>query len=297
MKSLYARGWLLTHYMTFEPARRGQLDRYLDGIARGDAPLDAARSAFGDLRQLEKELNAYVLRRRACAIFPSRPRSIQIGVDRYSAAVPGRGGGAAAADAVQARRECANRRSARRRSARRRASYPGDPLVEVTLAEAEVDVGNAAAAEAAADRALKADPKMIEAMIYKGRAIMTRAQASKSAADWTAARDWFLAANKADSEDPEPLMLFYQSFREGRAQTHRQRRRRACTMRPTWRRRTRACRLNSAMQYLRDQEAEGSQSGARARRLRSARPRTGGNGAGRHLAHRRCRLGRGARDA
>ena len=29
---LYGRGWLLTHYLTFEPGRRGQLERYLDGI-------------------------------------------------------------------------------------------------------------------------------------------------------------------------------------------------------------------------------------------------------------------------
>src|SRR6185437_14819487 len=38
------------------------------------------------------------------------------------------------------------------------ARYPNDALVEATLAEAELDAGHGPAAEAAADRATKADP-------------------------------------------------------------------------------------------------------------------------------------------
>ena len=45
----------------------------------------------------------------------------------------------------------------------------------LTPAEAELEADRYAAAEAAADRALAADPALIEAMIYKGRAIMQRA--------------------------------------------------------------------------------------------------------------------------
>jgi hypothetical protein len=44
---------------------------------------------------------------------------------------------------------------------------------------------------------------------------MAVATASKSTdpAAWREVRKWLVAANKADPEDPEPLILFYSSFR------------------------------------------------------------------------------------
>ena len=50
-KSIYGRGWLLVHYLTFEKSRAGQLERYVDMMSKGTPPLAAARSAFGDLKQ------------------------------------------------------------------------------------------------------------------------------------------------------------------------------------------------------------------------------------------------------
>ena len=251
-ESLYGRGWLLTHYLAFEPARRGQLELYLDGIARGGNPLDAARSAFGDLKTLDKNLNAYLMRRRL-AYLPISAARIPVGTIDISPLSPG----AAAVIPLRMRsKRGVNAQTSGpladevRKVAR---LFPGDPLVEVTLAEAEVDTGNSAAAEAAADRALKSDPRMIEAMIYKGRAIMARAQDSRSRDDWAAARNWFIAANKADSEDPEPLMLFYESYiRAGQrpnanaiAALHY-----SSNLAPQ----DTGLRLNSAMQYLRDKK-------------------------------------------
>jgi cytochrome c-type biogenesis protein CcmH/NrfG len=86
----------------------------------------------------------------------------------------------------------------------------------VTLAEAAYDAGEYAEAEAAADRALAADPQSVEALIYKGRIKMALASASDKAdaATWREVRRWFLAANKIEPDDPEPLMLYYTSFRE-----------------------------------------------------------------------------------
>lgn len=63
-ESIYGRGWLLVHYLAFEKTRSGQLDRYVDGISKGAPALDAARAAFGDLKQLDRELNAYLRRGR-----------------------------------------------------------------------------------------------------------------------------------------------------------------------------------------------------------------------------------------
>jgi hypothetical protein len=94
------------------------------------------------------------------------------------------------------------------------ATYKGDPFVEVTLAEAELDADKPAAAEAAADRALAVDPRNVEAMIFKGRAIIEQAQAATKpdAKRFAAGRSWFTKANKLDVNDPEPLLEFYQSF-------------------------------------------------------------------------------------
>jgi hypothetical protein len=101
------------------------------------------------------------------------------------------------------------------------ASYRGDPIVETDLAAAELDAGDYAAADAAADRALATNPKMTKAMIVKGRAkIEELAKAKGTSSAFADARSWFLDANKIDQEDPEPLYYFYRSFvREGIAPT------------------------------------------------------------------------------
>ena len=209
--SMYARGWLLAHYMTFEPSRQGQLATYLGGIAEGDDPLAAARRAFGDLKQLDRNLEGYLLRKRMTylAVAPSK---LTIGPVMVRPLSPG---AAAIIPLRMQSKRGVNRLTAGPLAAQIRAAaaaWPTDPLVQVTLAEAELDAGNADAADAAADRALKADPRSTEAMVYKGRAAMVRARNNGAESDWKEARRWFLAANKIDTEDPEPLMLYYQSY-------------------------------------------------------------------------------------
>ncbi len=212
-ESLYGRGWLLTHYLTFEPSRAGQLAAYLTAMDKGKSSLDAAKAAFGDLPTLDRDLTAYVHRRtlsyyalpvddvapdaihvRAlsageAAMMPVRLRSDR-GVDRVSAAL-------VAADA--------------RRLA---APYPADPGAQDALAEAEYDAGNDDAAETAADRALKASPTDRTAMMYEGRVRVRRAEQAHStdAKVWTEARSWFVKANRAQPDDAAPLYLFYRSF-------------------------------------------------------------------------------------
>src|SRR3546814_11684303 len=74
------------------------------------------------------------------------------------------------------------------------------------MAEIEYDAKNNAEAEAAADRALALDPKLVVAMIYKGRVLARRAAESKQADDWKAARSWFIKANHADPDFALPLV-------------------------------------------------------------------------------------------
>jgi len=78
---------------------------------------------------------------------------------------------------------------------------------------AEYDAKDFSSAQAAADRALATDPNYVPALIYRGRAEMKLAMAKPgSAADWKSVRSWFAKANRLDTENAEPLILYYQSF-------------------------------------------------------------------------------------
>ena len=208
--ALYARGWLLTHYLTFEKSRQGQLKRYLNDVAQGKDALTAAQLAFGDFKLLDRNLHGYIGRGKM-SFYKIAAEALPVGaikVEPLSA-------GAAEIMPLRTRTKVGvNKETAVAHAQQVRAvaaKYPNDPLVQVTLAEAEYDARQYAAAEAAADRALAADPGLIEAMIYKGRAIMERAAEDEKGASFAVARSWFQKANKADPEDPEPLMLFHQA--------------------------------------------------------------------------------------
>ncbi|UUR08393.1 tetratricopeptide repeat protein [Sphingomonas glaciei] len=206
--SIYAKGWLLTHYLAFNQARSGQLSRYLDGLARGEPAATAAQTAFGDLKQLDREIDLYATKTfpalevpagapEAVAIRPLTPGEsailpVRIRVDR----------GLRPADvegvAAQAR-EIAG-------------SHPEDPAVQAALAEVELSARRYWPAITAADKALARDPKNIGAMITKGRALLDEARGKGGSADYTEVRRWLIRANRADTENAEPLYLFYQSF-------------------------------------------------------------------------------------
>jgi tetratricopeptide (TPR) repeat protein len=207
---LYGRGWLLTHYLTFDADRRRELGEYIGAINSGKTPQEAAKllsditdiglNAYGRRPKLSSALipadkikvGPIAIRNLTAgeeAVMPARIRS-QRGVDRKSAP----------AVAALARKLAA--------------PFPNDPGAQTELAEAEFDAERYADSAAAADRALAADPKRIGALIYRGMASMELAKKNKAtdAATWHDVRHWFLAANKVDSEDPEPLILFYSSF-------------------------------------------------------------------------------------
>ncbi|MDP9421687.1 MAG: hypothetical protein M3Q19_02435 [Pseudomonadota bacterium] len=208
---LYGMGWLLTHYLSFEPSRRGQLSRYIDAIQKGEAAASAAEAAFGDLKALDRELERY--KRGRLSALRVNGATLALG----NIAIRQLGAGEAAIMDVRTR----SKRGVDEKTApivaadarKTAAPYADDPAVQSALAEAEYDAGNFAAADAAADRALAKDPNHVHALIYKGRARMELAKAAKQA-NWKEARGWFSRANKLDTENAEPLMLFYQSFAE-----------------------------------------------------------------------------------
>ena len=211
----YSVGWLLNHYLTFEPSRQGQLKQYLRSIGSGTKPADAARQAFGDLGKLNREITKYksgklpgidvkipnfsppVAEMRKLtpdeeAVMRVRIRS-ENGVDKKLAPTVARDARAVAA------------------------KYPNSYPVQLALAEAELDQAyyepaNLPKVEAAADRALAIKPDSVEAMILKGRALLERGKADKSLL--ATARSWFVKAYEEDSEHPAPLYYNYLTYFE-----------------------------------------------------------------------------------
>ena len=211
-ESIYGRGWLLTHYLFMEPKRDGQLNRYILAIGRGTPQPQAAAAAFGDLKQLEKEIDVYLNRHTLHYFKVGQIKTPMVDVQPLS---PG------AAQVVQLRARVKKGVPAAEREALAASiraveqKFSGDALVEATLAEAELDADHAAAAEAAADRAIKADPRNTEALVFKGQAMVERArglEGDQRHALFAEARRLFIAANKLDLEDPEPLMRYFFSY-------------------------------------------------------------------------------------
>jgi hypothetical protein len=208
--SLYARGWLLAHYLTFSKSRAGQVEAYLNAMARGTTPADAARQAFGNIDQLEVETDKY-LQADKFPYLTLPAASLPIGTVEVTALSAG------GQEIMPLRLRLVAGMDENRvdLAARIRAiaqPFGTDPLVQLTLAEAELSVGNNTAARAAAERALAVEENYVPAMLVLGQAIMADAKATLPGATFAAARSWFNRANRIDPESPAPLLLFYNSF-------------------------------------------------------------------------------------
>ena len=221
--ALYSRGWLLTDYVTFDPERRKQLTAYLAAINAGKSGEEAAQ-AFGGASGLDLKLNAYLRRISAHYPFFTAPdAALTIGEIRLRALTPAE---AAVMPAYLVSNRGVTVASAAQVVALARAvaaRYPSDAFVQNELVEAEYDVCSTdrkadascfARAEAAADRAIALDPRSVHALVYKGMAAEYGAHRAKvtDPARWTAIRRLYLAANKLNPDEPEPLLRYYASF-------------------------------------------------------------------------------------
>ncbi|MFA6117135.1 MAG: DUF1570 domain-containing protein [Sphingomonas sp.] len=212
MQIFYGRSWLLTHYLMFDKDRSKQLAAYIAAINEGK-PAKEAEAALGLTSSLDLKLNAYGARKGLPATELSASE-LPIGEVTTRPLTPGE---AAVMPAMMRSYNGVDQKLAKEVVAQARqlaAPYPNDAGAQNALAEAEFDAGNLAEANAAADRALAADPKSVHALIYKGMAQMAIAKKAenKDPAVWTVARRWFLAANKIDPLYSWPPQLYYESF-------------------------------------------------------------------------------------
>jgi tetratricopeptide (TPR) repeat protein len=212
--AFYGKSWLLYHYLTMEPPRRGQLGAYLRGLREGKDSRAAAEAAFGDLEQLERELQRYMDRRQILSLVfrPDQLAPPEVAVRRLTA-------GETAMMPVQVRsRRGVTREQAIALLAEARAvatRYPDDAAVLAALAEAEHDAGNHAEAITAADAALAIDANRVNAYVQKGFALFALApEADDVDAAYLAARAPFLALNKIENDHPLPLIYYNRYFAE-----------------------------------------------------------------------------------
>lgn len=205
----YTYGWLLTHYLSFEPKRKGQLLNYLRLIDKGMNVQQAAQQAFGDLDALESEVNRYKNSGRYYGKDVS-PANYQKPVAEMRRLGPDE---EAIMPMVMRTKRGVSRKmaknvagDARSVAARFSNSFP----VQLELAEAELDAENFDAADHAADSAIALKPDSAQALYYKGQIALEKAKADPK--QYAAARDWFAKAHDADPDHPGPLIGNYLSY-------------------------------------------------------------------------------------
>lgn len=213
----YGRSWLLTHMLYNDPARAGQLGKYIEAINRGEDGKKAATDAFGDLAELDKELNRYM----------NKPMTFRTSAEPI--AVPGTvtvTALSAAEDAVlplRLDRISANNDEVRIAKVRDdlkalSAVHGGDASVWFELASAEWAIDeekrDMAAARAAVDKALAIDAKHVRANVLLGRILTAEveAKADPQPADWNAVRKPIALANRTNPDDPVPLYAYFKTF-------------------------------------------------------------------------------------
>jgi len=168
---------------------------------------------FGDLGALHKELERFLAKPRISGFrvraenLTIPPMATRLLTPGEAAIMPVRIRSTAGVDAKSAPGVYAD---AKKIAAR----FPDDAAVQRALAEAAYDAGDHAAALAAADRAIAADPKFVEAHCYRAMAQMAIALAAKDnrIETWGEIRRTIARANRLDTEDPRPLILFFRSY-------------------------------------------------------------------------------------
>ncbi len=212
----YGESWLLAHYLTFSEKRAGQLSKYLTELGAGVPSPKAATDAFGDLNQLSQEVHAYL----EGGSFPAKAVPITLPARETIKVRPLSAGEAdlmpetasfsahLAKDAMAAYLAELKAKAAR---------YPDDPYALRLLADAEYAADNYAGAGATVDRLLKIAPDSVPGRVRKAMILLHDAEGLSGTAHdskISEARHLIVAANKAAPDDPQPLIAYYESFRE-----------------------------------------------------------------------------------
>jgi tetratricopeptide (TPR) repeat protein len=221
----YGQGWALTHFLTFDSKRSGQLRNYLAALGQGKSLAEAAK-AFGDLAELNRQARSYV----TAGSFEYRPVKVEISRPVVLRTRPLSAGEAAlipetiafddsdlseirgSADRSEERR---HREHVLERTRDKAARFPTDEFAQQLLAEAEYAQGNYSQSKSTVDRLLTVSPDHPSALVLKS--LLLSREASALAGDArkqqiVQARALAVRANRKNPDDPRPLIAYYQSF-------------------------------------------------------------------------------------
>ena len=160
----YAQSWILTHYMVNDPQRNLKLRRYMELLSQGKDSLTAWTEATGLTPEAtERELRTY-LRRNAVyqrmnrADFGQQP----VTVTRLPASYDRLMLESRRLACVDRGEEAPGLLDTVRREA---AAFSGDRFADLTLASAELKLGDRAAGRAILERRLAADPNDVDVLV------------------------------------------------------------------------------------------------------------------------------------
>ncbi|MDH7972615.1 hypothetical protein QH494_10515 [Sphingomonas sp. AR_OL41] len=209
----YGSSWLLTHYLTFDPARHGQLAAYLTAFNAGASPSEAAK-VFGDPRGLDRDLDKYLEAASFTYRQPPIPPEIARGVTIRPLAPDEAAMLPYALEFTKTMKPDAAKAFAARVEAAA-AAFPDGAAAQQLAAQVDLDAGLLDPAEREAARAVALAPQNARAHYYLGAVRLERAKSAegdKRTALIAAGKSEVLAANQLDANDPLPLLAFYESF-------------------------------------------------------------------------------------
>lgn len=204
----YGTAWLLTHYIQYNKgSRKAEMSRYLNDLANGVKDMQPDSYFAGGLAGLEKDLKAYMRHRLSASSLTTKQMTLgEIVVTPVEVAQ-----GALIEDELRLIGHPSTETLPKIVTAIRAtaAKYPDSAYALALLAEAEWAADEKAAALADADRAIAINPQSARGYAVRAEALLEKAQDSDKAEDWKAALTSIVRANRADTEDPVPLALFY----------------------------------------------------------------------------------------
>lgn len=206
---LYAQGWLLTHMAARNPEVGKQLADFLNRIVVGEPYPDAAKAAFGDLKEFDKALRNHRKDLKAVRL-SLKPMPIEVKeiheFDEFESDmfeyIMRLNMGIAESDVDLARKFVRERRK----------SNPDNLLgleVQARLAQLGEDLQDELAM---GERLMALAPESELGPYFKGRALVMIGDEEGDAAKIEEGRKLLAQAAKVDLTNPEPLIDFYRSY-------------------------------------------------------------------------------------
>jgi tetratricopeptide (TPR) repeat protein len=206
----YGTGWLLSHYLNFDPARFAKLNEYLRALGQGEDSLAAAQRIFGDLDKMQDELLDY----RdgpfpGYDVKPANYREPQVTTRPMTAAEQ-----AMLREEMRLNRGVTNKEAKDVAADARRKirGHENDYGALLVLARAEARAENYAEAERLALKLIEMDPTRSDAWLVRSDAAFEQIEEDKSQAG--KAREYATKAAALDRADPRPLINYYYSYVE-----------------------------------------------------------------------------------